>query len=367
MLVACEQQQAAEVPQPVPRDQTVTLNGVELSIEKVVAITPELMDAEGYSIGVAEQKLFLVRFGMKNTGEASATYRPQHDVTSAPDRTPMLFIWPDDAADQLKPTAVASIQFDGGLYTLGQLTDPNVTIPKGGKLTDEYIFEMPPSGAQNLMFTVPESIVGGTGKELARFLIPNKPDAILAPEIAALGKPITKGAAQVTIDKVNVEWLEVLPLEDEDAKKYETCPYGYTSSAVFKVDVSIKNTGSDTLVYSPRHSDNDSEDVKLATVGKGKSATITRLSVPPEAGVQLKGQLDEVDVKPGTTVKDFFVFERPKDSVKQLRLEMAGHIFDENIAGILIYDIPFSGSGQPPKPELKPCPEPTPPEGETPE
>lgn len=361
LLLACQGEPPPAPAAATPHTEAARLGDVEITIKATEVVTPEVVDPDGRAamLSSVSDRAFVVTLEFKNVGQAPVTYRPLHNAaTGQRDTTPLLFKLPE--GDE-KLTAIPAVRLGENYFLLGQLQSEKAIAP-GSAVVDKYLFRVPGEEAKRLLLTVPAPLFGGSAGELARFEMPNAPTIVSPAPPGQLGQPYKKGPLEVTITSVRDEYVEAELVSSRAEQEKLKYPYAYTVEPILRIDVELKNTGSEPLYYDPGHRANDSRGIELTPLATNRALRRFKLA---NAEATAKGQLSQVTaLEPGKTYKDAFLFQRPPTSGDtELHLAMSGHIF--GVEGLLQFKLPYSRT-EPPRPDLEPYKKDAPPPPESP-
>jgi len=344
LLLACSKEEETIAP-PTPVGETVSAGPVEVTVTAFEVLSPEFVDARKQAVLVAAgtERMAIVRLQLTNTGETPVTYFPQHIASS--DRTPQLSTMPNAEG---KRVAIERIIAPQGVAAVGQIVSETVIQP-GATLHDFYLFRVPPPDQETLLLLVPTNAFGQNTEPL-RFALPNPPDEVPAAPPAALAKTVKKADFQVTVTSITDEFSEAEKIQLKPSEKPLKYPYAYTLEPVLKIEVEIVNLAKHPLIYDPGHRSNDSSGVMLNMLGT--TAPPLRRFKLADANAQPKGQLrGPMQLEPGKTYKDIFLFQRPATPNATLQLIFSGHIFGSQ--GLVEFHLDYKRS-EPAPPDLEP-------------
>lgn len=348
--VGCEGDAPPEPDPPTAADEAAVLNGVEIRVDALRSIKPEVLDPEGHAaiVVAGADRVLAIDLSLKNTGESAVPYRPSHSATPGqPDTTPLLFTMPEGEDGKLTP--VPPVRLGEAYFLQGQIKNEQQIAP-GKTIDDTYIFRLPGKG-ESLMLTVPAPLVGGTAGELAKFELPNKPKVVPAGKPGKLGTPLVHGPVKITVDAVKDAYVEAVQVTKKPGEEKLKYPYAYTNEPILRVDVTLENTGKEGLYYDPGHRANDSLGVELMLQRGNKTIALKRYKLA-DANAAAKGQMQPTTLEPGKKYKDVFLFQRPPTSAKtELEFILSGHLF--SVPGLVRFELPYE-KREPSPPDLEP-------------
>ncbi len=282
------------------------------------------------------QPVLAIHVKLTNESKKPLTYSPTHRTQQMTEATtPLLYEDPGKDAD-LPPTSKKTIN---GVYLeeghLAGQVDKMRTLKKGESLSDTFLFEVPQSDSASLILSLPPTMHHGNVPVL--FRIPYKHQEPKGPTVHKTGAAIKAGPATFTVQKAEVAYIKT---------KHTIEGEGYSSDPLLKITYKVENSGKDPLTYSPEH---NVEGTRGAALYTGKD-TYKRVKMPSNA--QAEGQVtDDTELKPGKSVTDFVLFERPPKDVTSLTFEYPANHFGG--AGLIRVKVPYKYADPPLPKELK--------------
>ena len=318
--------------------------GVKISIDSFHIASPDFIDQEKKARRPSvkeEAEVSVLRLRIKNDSDSEITYTPLH---FAPKES-RIQICTEPNPETGDRTNIRAVAFDGKerVHTPSQRVEPNVKIPAGGEVTDEYLFDVPATPeSEKLIVLIPESILSiGTPGKTIRFYL-DQPSKVKPQPPASLNQAMTIDGIEVKITEVGAEYAE---LEQREAPKEPLkYAYAYTEKPVLALKMSIKNKGKNAVGYDPSHTNEiPGINLNLAT------HPLKRIKLP--VGIIGKGQVKgAITIDKGDEISDVYFFERPESDGK-LDFTLSGHIFGVN--GIYRFSLNYKQT-EPPKPDLEP-------------
>ena len=317
-------------------------NGGKISVESFKLIKPDFVDAQGKAQKPqnGEVKVAALRLKVSNPTGSSITYKPLH--FNPPERRVQLCTEPDPETGDRTDTPAIRTNEAKKIHTPSQLIKDQVSIPAGGEIYDEYLFDIPMKSGRQLVALIPGEMIGDPSSKVFKFYVGDLQEATaFSPK--EINEPVTIDDLMVTVTRASLEYVELVKNPpDSKPLKY---PYAYTKQPVLVVALDIKNTGNKERNYQPGHT---SQVEGLSLTFDGSPLKRIKLDSKAWAKGQLKGSKSIVA---GESLSDIFLFEPPASS-GTLNLSISGHIFGVT-SGIYKFALDYQKS-EPPKPDFEP-------------
>ncbi len=257
-----------------------------------------------------------------NKGEANFLYKPTHDKAKTTNlEAPILFVDPGPKARPSNP--IEAVLIEEGLLA-GQQTQ-NVDLAPGKSVTDIYLFKAPEEGQRALVLTVPPSLHGGSGMMLIKMTY--EPTALPEVVVHNIGEAVKVGSATLTVQSAKIEYVKL----KEGAKD------GFSKDPVLKITYEIKNDGAESITYDPNHQ-TAGKALAPALHEEGGGGRFMRARFGADRTV-VDQTASAVSINAGKSLQDFALFERPPETIKELRLLLPGKIFGQ--PGLVRVKMPY--------------------------
>ncbi|QDG51599.1 DUF4352 domain-containing protein [Persicimonas caeni] len=313
---ACEKPAVTEMKKPVQA------GGVQFNVTGYDVRYLEL-NADGKTVEYPEPVL-AINVEVTNQKDQPLTYTPSHrtqQVTEA--NAPLLYQDPGKEAD-LPPASKQTI--NGVFLEEGQLDEQvtqSKTLAKGESLTDVFLFEVPEAKEAALILSLPPTMHHGAVPVL--FRIPYQYQKPKGPTVHEMGKTVSAGPVGFTVEKAEVAYIKT---------KHTIEGEGYSSNPRLKISYKVENTGKEPITYSPEHNVEGARGAALYSGGE----TFNRVKMPSNA--EAEGQItDSTEIKPGKSVTDFVLFERPSKEVKSVTFVYPADRFGGE--GLVRVEVPY--------------------------
>ncbi len=304
-LTACKEPQVTELGSPIVEGgMTFTVQDYDVRIIEV--------NEDNKTFGYARPVL-AIPVGIKNTGDEPFSYVPTHKTQQMNETsTPLLYEDPGLEAS-LPPeskTPVPGVYLERGALK-SQIISPK-TIAPGDSITDTFLFEVPDTG-KSLIFSIPGTMHRGKLPILVR--IPFSPKEATGPKIHKMG------------DRVKFEKVEfsVTNAYFENVKsKHATQGKGASTDKLLKIDYTIVNNGSGSILFDPAHRDLSGKGANLF----GSDRAYKRVKFSP--AIQVDNQLaDVVKIRSGESIEDFVLFDVKEGDFKGATFEYPANLFSK--------------------------------------
>ncbi len=325
--------------------EIVGTQGEALQEEKA----PVAVTLEGYSLERVEvegdagplvysKPVLAMKLKFENTGSDPFFYQPTHGADKVSNQqAPLLFVDPGPKGELTQN--IPGVFLEKGFLTAQQTG--GTQIEPGASLSDVYVFSPPDGDNMEMMLTVPASMHGG--KQRLKIKVSYTKPALPPVKINAPGEAISFGDASLTIKGAKVEFVR---LKDSSLKAE-----GFSKDPVLKVSYEIENKGDAPLAYDPNHKGAGSI---LAPSLRDAGGSGNYMRVRFGADRDVKGQKSgNLTLAKGEKVNDFALFERPPESVKNLRFMIPGKVFGQK--GVARVDIPYTYANPAKPAELTPA------------
>lgn len=319
MMVACDKPTVGQAGQPVAS------GGMEFSVgDYDVRYLQLSAHGETYEY---PRPVLVIPVTITNKGPDARPYAPTHDAAQMSEAsTPLLYADPGPEA-KLPPESKSPIS--GAVIKKGelegQIKEPT-TIEPNASITDLFVFQVPPQGINSLILSLPPTLHRAKMPVLVR--IPYTPKEPKGPKVYAQGDAAKFKAATLTVTGNDVAYIEI---DDTTQGK------GFSTEPLLKVTYTIKNDGQAALTYEPNH--------KVVSGGVGaklfsdEEGAYNRATFA--ATTTAKNQrVGKTSIKPGTSIEDYVLFERPGEDVKSLTFEMPASLFNQE--GIARFSLPYT-------------------------
>ncbi|MEL6178931.1 MAG: DUF4352 domain-containing protein [Myxococcota bacterium] len=273
-----------------------------------------------------------VRVKFENTGEASVPYQPSHTLDKVQSsNVPVLYVDPGYPEKPIDSSAVAvpAVYLDG-LLMPGQ-QEALVQIAAGSSLEDLFLFQPPQEETLPLLLAVPSSVHGG--KQPLYIKINYEQTDVAPPPVVGKGEAAKLANAEVTVTSAGIQYVEMVDTSREEK--------GFSKSPVLQINYTIKNTGDKPLTYSPNHNASGNDVAGMALHEKGGKGVYMRVRFGADR--EVVGQMTvDTTIAPGKEAKDFVLFERPPENIKELLFLMPGKTVGSS--GLARVGIPYTYS-----------------------
>lgn len=318
-LAGCEKPPVGQAGQPV------AAGGMEFSVGEYDVRYLQL--SEGGETFEYPRPVLIIPVTITNKGQDARPYSPTHEAAQMTEAsTPLLYADPGPEA-KLPPeskTPIAGAIIKKGQLA-GQITEPT-SIAAGASVTDLLLFQVPPKELTGLVLSLPPTLHRGKMPVLVR--IPYAPKAPAGPKVYAQGEPVKFKSASLTVSGSDVSYVEI----DDTAQGK-----GFSTEPLLKVTYVVKNEGQEPLTYEPNHKVvSGALGAKLYSSEEGAYNRVTFAATTNAVG-QKTGKNS---VKPGASVEDFVLFERPGEDVKELTFELPASLFNQE--GIARVTLPYT-------------------------
>lgn len=288
--------------------------GIAFDVGPYDVLYPELN--EGTQTYQYAQSVMMIPITLTNTTKKPVSYSPTHQTASMSEATTPL-LYPDPGAEvDLPPqskVAVPGVILKEGTMP-GQLTTPQSIAP-GASIKDVLLFQVPPK-VSSLVLSLPPSFHNGTTPVL--FRLPYTPKTPKGPEVSPHGEDITLGDVTLNVSGAVSEYVAT-----NDTANGE----GFSSEPLLKVSFTLKNNSDAALLYNPNH--NETAGAISPKLYSEQEGVLSRISFG--ASTAPKGQqVAKINIKPGESISDFTVFERPVKEVDSVLLEFPGAVVEQS-------------------------------------
>ena len=331
-----------------------TASGIEVSVVSFNIEEPDFIDRgtkEAMRPATATP-VAVLRLKIRNTSDAPKTYKPLHNGADGGNRV-LICTDPGIEHSEGDPDPrvfVNYIKFEKQVQTPSQVVHP-VTLAPGEEIIDEYLFEKPVDGIGQLVMLIPTKVMFSEGVKDPKDAKNIKSLRILLPPVeeikpvppSGINAPAVVDGIEMTVTRVVQEYAEIAPVTPPATKlKY---PYGYTTTPVMSVYVTIKNTSDKATSYNPSHT------MPVSGINMRMSGGLALKRVKLKSGELGKGQQPgAIEIKPGEQIEDVFFFETPSSESK-LDFNVSGHIL--GVRGIYRFELNYAPSN-PPLPDFEP-------------
>jgi len=320
LLAACEE----TGPTVVSASESARVGGMEVSVTDHELRVPEVSN-DG-RIHTYDEPVMAVTVSLTNRGKDAFRYSPPHGANQLSEATtPLLYFAPEGEQSTVPPATkqtIAGVSLQKGHFQ-GQVTNP-VTIAPGDSVEDVFLFEVPERSPAELIFSVPPAMHRGDLPVLIRMQFESSEPT--GPEVYSSGEAVELDGVQFKVTGSEADYLKL-----EHSSQGE----GYSSDPALVVNYSITNNTDEPVTYRPGHRDVAGRRVASVT---SEQSTYARLKFSGSTTVE--GQITEdTTIKPGESVEDFSIFERPGESVSELRFTFPASRFGRD--SLVRYDLSY--------------------------
>ncbi len=310
-----------------------TAGGVEFSVGDYTVKYLEVSDGEDtYEY---PRPVLAIPITVKNLGPDKNIYSPTHSTQQMTEATtPLLYVDPGAEADLPpdKKVPVNGVYLEKG-SAQGQVT-VTTTMEKDDVINDVFFFEVPDS-SQDLVLSLPPAMHRGKMPVLFRFNF--QPMEAKGPKYSKIGNATTFNGVKFTLDSSDIEYVQI---DDTVQGK------GFSADPLLKISYTVENGSKEAITFSPGHKTSGQRGAALYA----GDDTMKRIKFA--ATSRVVDQLDKSKtLKPGESVKDFVLFERPPEDAKTLRLEYPASTFEQQ--GLARYSIDYEYKNPDKPKELK--------------
>jgi hypothetical protein len=321
LLAACEE----PGPTVVSASESARVGGMEISVTDYELRIPEVSN-EG-RIHTYDEPVMAVSVSLTNRGKEAFRYAPAHGASQLSEATtPLLYYAPQGDQASIPPAnkqTIAGVSLEKGEFA-GQVTDP-VTVAPGDSVEDVFLFEVPETSPAELIFSVPPAMHRADLPVLFRLNFEaQEPEG---PKVYSVGESVDLDSVRFAVTGAEAGYVKL-----EHASQGE----GFSSDPVFKVLYKITNDSEQPVTYRPGHRDVAGR--RVATL-EGEQTTYARLKFSGSTTVE--GQItEETSIKPGESIEDFSIFERPGESASSLRFTFPASRIGRN--SLIRYDLSYT-------------------------
>jgi hypothetical protein len=290
----------------------------------VTGLTGERLEIDGKDGPlVYSAPVIAIAISFENKGETNFLYKPTHNQAKTSNlEAPILY---RDPGPEAELRASVDGVFLEGVFAAGQQEEV-VDLKPGESVKDVYLFKMPEEEKLGLVLTIPPDLHGGKG--LIKIKIPYEKPAVQEVQVSGQGEEVKLGSATVTVSAGETLYLDLM----------ENKTKGFSKEPVYKVVYSIRNDGSEAINYEPNHTASGSALAASLIADGEKGGNYMRVRFSADRDVV--GQTGRRQaIAPGTTHKDFAIFERPPEGVEAVRFTLPGKLFGQ--PGLLRVRLPY--------------------------
>lgn len=300
---------ACKKPSEVGPNQAMEQGGAAVTVTGYELVR---LDLETPSGPVALRKPALrVDVQVRATGDQTVHWDPGFSAGGATQaRNVLLFAastWKDGLSSSNYLSALSTEKY---AYLDDPITEA-VDIAPGESIDDVLLFEAPPSGAKNLVLSIPPRVFGEEITLPGYISLPFSANAPDDRAIATLGEEYEAREFTFKVTKSDVVYQRLKQADGKDA---------VSRDPLLRIDFEVTNTSEEPIEYLPTML---SGGVDFPALVDQRDSVQNRATFRED--VDVVGQLRQrTTIAPGKTVKDFILFDRPTRGVEELRLFYPG-------------------------------------------
>lgn len=318
LLTACEKPTTATV------GEAAVAGGISFSVQEYRVQYLELSgDGNTYEY---PRPVLIIPVRLENVGEDDFVYNPTAKAPQMTESsTPLLYPDPGPEADLSKhiKVPVNGVFLEKGTLA-AQLTERR-TLKPGESLVDAFLFEVPAeASATSFIFSLPPTMHRGELPVI--FRMPYQARQPEGPPVHELGESIATSTASFQIDAAEITYVKITDINQGP---------GFSTEPLFKVSYTITNTSEEPILYNPGHRDLSG---RRGAALYSSNREFNRVRFPANSTVE--GQTEgSANIAPGSSAKDFVLFEVPDKEVTTAMLEVPARIFSGT--GLIRINLPF--------------------------